>query len=187
MLAFYARVKIFAIQHGKKGKRERNKRFTTREKQHRARADIKKETERKGAEFSCEFFLRPLSAFTLRSAAKTKPEGSRDRGRDREALRARSLTRPLPAETSSFHKYLNGTAVFQQASRYNLLSFAARNQLTLTAVAASGASDAFSLSLLTSLAPLPPLDRLLAALPASRAENINDLIVRNIITTFKIP
>lgn len=77
-----------------KGKREKNKRFTRREKQRRARANIKKETEREGAEFSCEFFLRPLSAFTLRSAAKTKPEGSRDRDETgkRFAL-ARSLVR----------------------------------------------------------------------------------------------
>lgn len=55
-------------------------------------------------EFSSEFFLRPLLAFTLRSAAKTKPEGKSGPRRDRHLPRRK----PPPC----FHKYLNETVVF---------------------------------------------------------------------------
>lgn len=59
---------------------------------------------RERTEFSSEFFLRPFLAFTLRSAAKTKPEGKSGPRRDRRFPHRK----PPPC----FYKYLNETVVF---------------------------------------------------------------------------
>lgn len=53
-----------ARQKGKKGKEQPS--HCTREATSPPSKRRKRDGERKGAEFSCEFFLRPLSAFTLR-------------------------------------------------------------------------------------------------------------------------
>lgn len=52
------------------------------------------------AEFSCEFFLQPLLAFTLRSAARTKPEGRRDRDETGDASHSLAHGRNLPPTLS---------------------------------------------------------------------------------------